>query len=179
MVWDQLQGASVTGEGGDLLGDACPYHGSTGVLETCQMPLSQGSWDAAEAPWQVGSLPTSQLGAGVVCFSGPHPLPPLSAELTTVWGTSEDPGCRALGQESHTEGSSVGQPAPEAFPSPPQGLPPLQHQFTSKTVCVPASLPSLGCYVERSWGGGAGLGRGAKLSSIRPSSACTRDGWRW
>ncbi|XP_049659631.1 rac GTPase-activating protein 1-like [Accipiter gentilis] len=59
------------------------------------------------------------------------------AELTTVWGTSEDPGCRAPGQESHTEGSSVGQPAPEAFPSPPQGLPPLQHQFTSKTVIRP------------------------------------------
>ncbi|KAM6307458.1 rac GTPase-activating protein 1-like [Aegotheles albertisi] len=62
-------------------------------------------------------------------------LPPLSAELTTAWGTGED---RAVGQESHTEGgSSVGQAAPAPFPSPPRGLPPLQHQFTSKTVIRP------------------------------------------
>ncbi|XP_075009150.1 rac GTPase-activating protein 1-like [Calonectris borealis] len=59
------------------------------------------------------------------------------AELTTAWGTSEDPGCRALGQETHTEGSSSGQPVPGPFPSPPRGFPPLQHQFTSKTVIRP------------------------------------------
>ncbi|KAM6259391.1 rac GTPase-activating protein 1-like [Spheniscus humboldti] len=59
------------------------------------------------------------------------------AELTTVWGTSEDPGCHAPGQESHTEGGSVGQPVPAPFPSPPRGLPPLHHQFTSKTVIRP------------------------------------------
>ncbi|XP_054134369.1 rac GTPase-activating protein 1-like [Melozone crissalis] len=59
------------------------------------------------------------------------------AELTTVWGTSEDPGSRAAGQESHTEGSSVGQPAPAPFPSPPRSLPAVQHKFTSKTVIRP------------------------------------------
>ncbi|XP_066045363.1 rac GTPase-activating protein 1-like isoform X5 [Chamaea fasciata] len=59
------------------------------------------------------------------------------AELTTVWGTSEDLSCRAAGLESHTEGSSVSQPAPAPFPSPPQSLPPVQHKFTSKTVIRP------------------------------------------
>ncbi|XP_037253809.1 rac GTPase-activating protein 1-like isoform X2 [Falco rusticolus] len=59
------------------------------------------------------------------------------AELTTVWDTSKDPGSRALGRESHAKGSSVGQPVPASFPLPPQGLPPPQHQFTSKTVIRP------------------------------------------
>ncbi|KAM6332857.1 rac GTPase-activating protein 1-like [Podargus strigoides] len=73
-----------------------------------------------------------------LCLSGPPPLPPLSADLTTVWGTSEDVGHRAMGQESHTEGDpSAGQPVPAAFPSLPQGPPLLQHQFTSKTVIRP------------------------------------------
>ncbi|XP_010181318.1 PREDICTED: rho GTPase-activating protein gacR-like, partial [Mesitornis unicolor] len=38
------------------------------------------------------------------------------------------------GQKSRTEGSSLGQPAPAPFPSPPRSLPPPQHQFTSKTT---------------------------------------------
>ncbi|KAM6397104.1 rac GTPase-activating protein 1-like [Pluvialis apricaria] len=59
------------------------------------------------------------------------------AELTTVWDTKENLGCSALGQESHTEGGSAGQPAPAPLTSPPRGLPPLQHQFTSKTVIRP------------------------------------------
>ncbi|XP_065494100.1 rac GTPase-activating protein 1-like [Caloenas nicobarica] len=59
------------------------------------------------------------------------------AELTTVWGTSEEPGCRAPGQDSHTEGGSAEQPVPAPIPSPPRGHPPRQHQFTSKTVIRP------------------------------------------
>ncbi|KAM7049326.1 rac GTPase-activating protein 1-like isoform 2-T2 [Acridotheres tristis] len=57
----------------------------------------------------------------------------MHAEMTT----GEDLGCRAVGQENHTEGSSVGQPAPAPFPSPPRSLPPVQHKFTSKTVIRP------------------------------------------
>lgn len=79
-------------------------------------------------------------GDEVAYLSGVPPLPPPSAEMTTVWGTGEDLGHRAEGQESHTEGSSVGQPAPASFPSPPQSLPPVQHKFTSKTVRDPGSL---------------------------------------
>ncbi|XP_063197857.1 rac GTPase-activating protein 1-like [Chroicocephalus ridibundus] len=59
------------------------------------------------------------------------------AELTTAWATSEDLGCHAPGQESHTEGSSAEKPASAPFPSLPRGLPSLQHQFTSKTVIRP------------------------------------------
>ncbi|XP_063255901.1 rac GTPase-activating protein 1-like [Prinia subflava] len=59
------------------------------------------------------------------------------AELTTVWGTSEDLGRHTAGQESRTEGSSEGQPAAAPFPSPPPSLPPVQHKFTSKTVIRP------------------------------------------
>ncbi|KAM6078952.1 LOW QUALITY PROTEIN: rac GTPase-activating protein 1-like [Theristicus caerulescens] len=92
-----------------------------------------------EVPGPAGSLlPTalvpqrhSRQGHRVSTRAGPPPLPPLSAELT------EDLGCRVPGQESHTEGGSVGQPVPALFPSPPRGLPPLQHQFTSKTVIRP------------------------------------------
>lgn len=73
-----------------------------------------------------------------------------------VWGTNEDLGCHAVGQESHTGGSSVGQPAPAPFPSPPQSLPPVQHKFTSKTVSDPASL-SLG-----RWARGESHGVGSK-----------------
>ncbi|KAK4817424.1 hypothetical protein QYF61_013491, partial [Mycteria americana] len=87
------------------------------------------------------------VGAPATAFS-------LSAELTTVWGTSEDPGCHGPGQESHTEGGSAGQPVPAPFLSPPQGLPQLQHQFTSKTVHALASLPPLGRYRKGSGAGG-------------------------
>ncbi|XP_021146418.2 rac GTPase-activating protein 1 isoform X1 [Columba livia] len=59
------------------------------------------------------------------------------AELTTVWGTSEEPGCRAPGQESYTEGGSAEQPVPAPIPSAPRGHPLCQHQFTSKTVIRP------------------------------------------
>ncbi|XP_031361180.2 rac GTPase-activating protein 1 [Lonchura striata] len=79
----------------------------------------------------------SRQGHRVSTHAGLPPRPPPSAELTTVWGTSEDLGRPAAGQESHTEGSSVGQPAPAPFPSPPRSLPPVQHKFTSKTVIRP------------------------------------------
>ncbi|KAL9848180.1 rac GTPase-activating protein 1-like isoform 3-T3 [Geothlypis trichas] len=79
----------------------------------------------------------SHQGRRVSAHAGLPPQPPPSAELTTVWGTSEDLGCRAAGQESHTEGSSVGQPAPAPFPSPPPSLPAVQHKFTSKTMIRP------------------------------------------
>ncbi|XP_037999598.1 rac GTPase-activating protein 1-like isoform X2 [Motacilla alba alba] len=78
----------------------------------------------------------SRQGHRVSTHAGLPPRPPPSAELTTVWGTSEDLGCHAVGQESHTEGSSAGQPAPVPF-SPPRSLPPVQHKFTSKTVIRP------------------------------------------
>lgn len=160
------------GSAGGCLSPSWRYRGPLHVLNAT-VPGQLGCGE-------VGSLPTSQPGAGAVCLSGRPPLPPLFAELTTVWGTSEDPGCHAPGQESHTEGGSVGQPVPAPFPSPPRGLPPLHHQFTSKTVRAPASFPPLHCYGEGSRAGGVGLG-GAKLSSIPPhlSSACTGDGWRW
>lgn len=128
------------GRGRGSAGGACLHHGSTRVFWTCQVPLFQGSWDAAGVPWEVGSLPTSQPEAGVVCLSGLPPRPFLSAELTAVWGTSEEPGCRAPGQESYTEGGSAEQPVPAPIPSAPRGHPLRQHQFTSKTVCAPASL---------------------------------------
>uniref|UniRef100_A0A8V0YYJ4 Rho-GAP domain-containing protein n=1 Tax=Gallus gallus TaxID=9031 RepID=A0A8V0YYJ4_CHICK len=54
------------------------------------------------------------------------------AELTTVWGTSKDPGGHASAQESQTEGGSVGQPAPGSPHSPPPDLPSPQHHFSSK-----------------------------------------------
>lgn len=63
-------------------------------------------------------------------------LLPLSAELTTVWGTSKDPGGHASAQESQTEGGSVGQPAPGSPHSPPPDLPSPQHHFSSKMVCA-------------------------------------------
>ncbi|XP_009882468.1 PREDICTED: rac GTPase-activating protein 1-like [Charadrius vociferus] len=110
----------------------------------------------AEVPGPAGNLLPAALvprrrsrqGHRVSTHAGPPPLPSLSAELTTVWGTKEDPGCCAPGQESHTEGGSTGQPAPAPFPSPPRGILPLQHQFTSKTVCAPASLHLPGRYGE-------------------------------
>lgn len=80
--------------------------------------------------WDWGPLPM-----------GSPPLPSLSAEPATAWGTSEDSGGRAPGQDSHTEGGSVGQPAPAPFTSPPPSLLQPQHQFTSKTVR--ASSPPL------------------------------------
>ncbi|XP_039237766.1 rac GTPase-activating protein 1 [Pipra filicauda] len=99
----------------------------------------------AEVPGPAGSLlPTALVprrrscrGHRVSMRAGLPPLPPPSEELTTACSTSEAHGCRAPGQESHTEGSSVGQPAPAPFPSPPQSLPTVQHQFTSKTVIRP------------------------------------------
>lgn len=109
----------------------------------------------------------------MACLSGLPPLPPPSAELTTVWGTSEDLGCHAAGQESHAEGT-VGQSAPAHFPSPPQSLSPVQHKFTSKMVRDSASLSSGGV------GRGENYGVGARLSFIpQPlSSACKGNGWR-
>lgn len=40
----------------------------------------------------------------------------------------------------------MGQPAAANFPSPPQSLSPVQHKFTSKMVCDPASLSPLGAW---------------------------------
>uniref|UniRef100_A0A8C3L5E3 Phorbol-ester/DAG-type domain-containing protein n=1 Tax=Chrysolophus pictus TaxID=9089 RepID=A0A8C3L5E3_CHRPC len=59
------------------------------------------------------------------------------AELTTVWGTSEDRGGRASAQESQAEGGSVGQLAPGPPRSPPPDLPSPQHHFSSKMVIRP------------------------------------------
>ncbi|XP_039553468.1 rac GTPase-activating protein 1-like isoform X2 [Passer montanus] len=100
----------------------------------------------AEVPGPADSLPPAVLvpqrrsrqGHRVSStHAGLPPRPPPCAELTTVCGTSEDLSCHAAGQESHTEGSPVGQPAPAPFPSPPRSLPPVQHKFTSKTVIRP------------------------------------------
>ncbi|XP_031455447.1 rac GTPase-activating protein 1-like isoform X2 [Phasianus colchicus] len=59
------------------------------------------------------------------------------AELTTVWGTSDDRGGCASAQESQAEGSSVGQPAPGPSRSPPPDLPSPRHHFSSKMVIRP------------------------------------------
>ncbi|XP_074766900.1 rac GTPase-activating protein 1-like [Athene noctua] len=100
----------------------------------------------AEAPGPAGSLLPTALVPCRRSRQG-HRLS-MRAELTTVWGTSEDLGCHALGQESHTEGGSMGQPAPAPFTSPPQGLPPLQHQFISKMVIRPEPCGACGSRVR-------------------------------
>ncbi|XP_067154657.1 rac GTPase-activating protein 1-like isoform X2 [Apteryx mantelli] len=100
----------------------------------------------AEAPGRAGSLPPAALVPRRRSRQGRR----LStrAELTTVWGTSEDQGCRAPGHESHTEDGSAGQPAPAPCPSPPRGLPPLQHQFTSKTIIRPEPCAACGSRIR-------------------------------
>ncbi|KAG6920742.1 hypothetical protein G0U57_014362, partial [Chelydra serpentina] len=53
---------------------------------------------------------------------------PTLTELTTVWGSSED-------SDSHPDSGAGLEPRGlDPFPSPPQGVPPPQHLFTSKTV---------------------------------------------
>ncbi|XP_074728398.1 rac GTPase-activating protein 1-like [Strix uralensis] len=101
---------------------------------------------AAEAPGPAGSLLPTALVPRRRSRQG-HRVS-MRAELTTVWGTSDDLGCRAPGQESHTEAGSMGQPAPTPFTSPPQGLPPLQHQFTSKTVIRPEPCGACGSRIR-------------------------------
>ncbi|XP_061225952.1 rac GTPase-activating protein 1-like [Neopsephotus bourkii] len=91
---------------------------------------------ASEVPQPAGSLPPAVLLPRR--RSHQRHRASMRAEPITVWGTSEDPGCHAAVQESHTESSSTGQPAPAHF-SPPPGLPPLQHQFSSKMVIRPES----------------------------------------
>ncbi|XP_043360691.1 LOW QUALITY PROTEIN: rac GTPase-activating protein 1-like [Dermochelys coriacea] len=59
-------------------------------------------------------------------------------ELTTVWGSSED-------SDSHPEsGAGLEPKGLDSFPSPPQGPPPPQHLFTSKTVIRPESCAVCG-----------------------------------
>ncbi|XP_064020533.1 rac GTPase-activating protein 1-like isoform X3 [Pogoniulus pusillus] len=90
---------------------------------------------AAEAPGPAGSLlptalvPQRRSRQGHCVF--------IPTEVTTLCDTGKDLKCHALGQETNTEGGSVGQPAAASFPSPPQALPPCQHHFTSKTVIRP------------------------------------------
>ncbi|XP_053926493.1 rac GTPase-activating protein 1 isoform X3 [Cuculus canorus] len=139
----------ITGPAGSLLPTAllprrCSRQGHristrAGVLGSLNMPNATvlGQLGCCRGCLEVGSLLTAQPGAGMVCLAEPALLPPLSAELTTAWGTGEDPSCHAPGQESHTVGGSEGQPVPAHFPSPPQTLPKLQHEFTSKTVIRP------------------------------------------
>ncbi|KAM9010410.1 rac GTPase-activating protein 1-like [Ara ararauna] len=92
-------------------------------------PLNAASVPPApEVPDPAGSLPPAVLLPRRRSRQGHRAS--ARAELITVWGTSEDPGCHAPVQEN----SSMGQPAPAPFLSPPPGLPPLQHQFTSKMV---------------------------------------------
>ncbi|XP_069717358.1 rac GTPase-activating protein 1-like isoform X2 [Phaenicophaeus curvirostris] len=79
----------------------------------------------------------SRQGHRISTRAEPAPLPLPSAELTTAWGTGEDPSCCAPEQKSQCEGGSEEQPVPPHFPSPPQTLPKLQHEFTSKTVIRP------------------------------------------
>ncbi|XP_030310345.1 rac GTPase-activating protein 1 [Calypte anna] len=101
----------------------------------------------AEVPGPAGTL----LPAALVprrCSRQGHRVS-TRAELTTVWGTSEDRGCCVPGQESNTDTrSSAGQPAPPAFPSPPRRLPPIQHQFTSKTVIRPEPCSICGARIR-------------------------------
>ncbi|CAM4532415.1 rac GTPase-activating protein 1-like isoform X1 [Lepidochelys kempii] len=65
-------------------------------------------------------------------------------ELTTVWGSSED-------SDSHPEsGAGLEPKGLDPFPSPPQGPPPPQHLFTSKTVIRPE--PCAGCGARARFG---------------------------
>ena len=98
-----------------------------------QLGCCSGSLGGGKPP----HIPVRSLG-GLPSRGSPL-LPSPSADLTMVWGTSQDLGCRAAGQESHTDGGSAGQPVPAPCSSPPRGLLPLQHQFASKTVRAPAS----------------------------------------
>ncbi|XP_064370889.1 rac GTPase-activating protein 1-like isoform X2 [Dromaius novaehollandiae] len=100
----------------------------------------------AEVPGPASSLPHTALVPPRRSRQG-HRLS-TCAELTTVWGTSGDQGCCAPARESHTEDSSVGQPAPAPLPSPPRGLPPLQHQFTSKTIIRPEPCAACGSRIR-------------------------------
>ncbi|KAI6065133.1 Rac GTPase-activating protein 1-like protein [Aix galericulata] len=85
----------------------------------------------AEVPEPAGSLPPAVLVPPRRSRQG-HRVS-ARAEPAAAWGTSEDSGGRAPGQDSHTEGGSGGQPAPAPFTSPPPSLLQPQHQFTSKT----------------------------------------------
>ncbi|XP_075286659.1 rac GTPase-activating protein 1 [Opisthocomus hoazin] len=89
----------------------------------------------AEVPGPAGSLLPTALVPRRSSRQGHRAS--TRADLTMVWGTSQDLGCRAAGQESHTDGGSAGQPVPAPCSSPPRGLLPLQHQFASKTVIRP------------------------------------------
>ncbi|XP_030436058.1 rac GTPase-activating protein 1-like isoform X2 [Gopherus evgoodei] len=59
-------------------------------------------------------------------------------ELTTVWGSSEDSDTRL------ESGAGLEPRGLDPFPSPPQGVPPPQHLFTSKTVICPESCSVCG-----------------------------------
>uniref|UniRef100_A0A452H806 Rac GTPase activating protein 1 n=1 Tax=Gopherus agassizii TaxID=38772 RepID=A0A452H806_9SAUR len=59
-------------------------------------------------------------------------------ELTTVWGSSEDSDTRP------ESGAGLEPRGLDPFPSPPQGVPPPQHLFTSKTVIRPESCSVCG-----------------------------------
>ncbi|XP_071896938.1 rac GTPase-activating protein 1-like isoform X1 [Anas platyrhynchos] len=96
----------------------------------------------AEVPEPAGSLPPAVLVPPRRSRQG-HRVS-TRAEPATAWGTSEDSGGRAPGQDSHTEGGSVGQPAPAPFTSPPPSLLQPQHQFTSKTVIRPEPCGACG-----------------------------------
>ncbi|XP_051479392.1 LOW QUALITY PROTEIN: rac GTPase-activating protein 1-like [Apus apus] len=88
----------------------------------------------AEVPGPAGSL----LPATLVLQRWQGHSVSTCAELTTAQGSSDDLGCHAPAQESNTKSSSSArQPEPTPFPSPPRGLPLLQHQFISKMVIRP------------------------------------------
>uniref|UniRef100_A0A8B9SJJ9 Rac GTPase-activating protein 1 n=1 Tax=Anas platyrhynchos TaxID=8839 RepID=A0A8B9SJJ9_ANAPL len=107
---------------------------SSAVDDSCQSLLSHSdiSYDRTEDD---------------VVRNDPTPCPVVAehkyggAACPTWPSQPPDSGGRAPGQDSHTEGSSGGQPAPAPFTSPPPSLLQPQHQFTSKTVR--ASSPPL------------------------------------
>lgn len=116
------------------------------------------------------SIPTGGLMDSQEAGSLPHPLALgnpalllLFAELTTVWGTSENRGGRALVQESQAEGSSVGQPAPGPPHSPPPDFPSPQHHFSSKMVRAEHPLLSLDPMVRGASNGQSGAGPSPRL----------------
>uniref|UniRef100_A0A8C9ENK2 Rac GTPase activating protein 1 n=1 Tax=Pavo cristatus TaxID=9049 RepID=A0A8C9ENK2_PAVCR len=114
------------------------------------------------APSSIESIPSAPCPAEVL-ESAHSPPPPVlvprrcsrqghristRAELTTVWGTGEDQGGRALTQERQAEGGSVGQPAPGPPQSPPPGLPSPQHHFSSKMIIRPERCGACGSHLR-------------------------------
>ncbi|XP_030398851.1 rac GTPase-activating protein 1-like isoform X2 [Gopherus evgoodei] len=87
-------------------------------------PSSGRAWAGGAVLLGAGSGSGSHGGPVLPTLLTLSPPPP---ELTTVWGSSEDSDTRP------ESGAGLEPRGLDPFPSPPQGVPPPQHLFTSKT----------------------------------------------